>query len=178
MSGQTGGQPGRYQRSFSGMIGALLVLLLVIAGFVAFRAVNRNDVKDPVTPIDWRGPATYAREQADFEVRSPESLPDGWIASSARWTGGRDPHWHLGLLTEQRQYVGLEQEDRSLDDMVEEYVDPDAAQGKDVVIAGQTWESWFDDEDQALVLEGDDVTTLVVGTVDRKTVEDFVRSLG
>ena len=145
MSGQTGGQPGRYQRSFSGMIGALVVLLVVIAGFVAFRAVNRNDVKDPVTAIDWRGPATYAEEQADFEVLTPEALPDDWIASSARWTGGREPHWHLGLLTEQRQYVGLEQEDRSSDDMVEEYVDPDAAQGKELVIYGVTWEWWFDE---------------------------------
>ncbi len=170
-------QAGRYQRSFSGMVGALLVLMLVIAGYVAFRAVNRNDVADPVTPVDWRGPATYAREQATFTVRTPTELPDGWIASSARWTGGRDPHWHLGLLTGQRQYVGLEQEDRSVDDMVAEYVDPDAAQGEDVQIDGETWQSWFDEEDQALVLEGDDVTTLVVGTVPRDQVEDFVRSL-
>ena len=170
-------QAGRYQRSFSGMVGALIVLLLVIGGYVAFRAVNRNDVKDPVTAIDWHGPATYATEQADFEVLTPSSLPRGWIATSARWTGGREPHWHLGLLTTQRQYVGVEQEDRSAEDMVHEYVDPDAARGKDVSIGGQTWQSWFDDEDQALVLEQDDVTTLVVGTVDRSTVEDFTRTL-
>ncbi len=170
-------QAGRYQRSFSGMVGALLVLLLVIGGYVAFRAVNRNEPADPVTPFDWRGPASYAREQADFELLAPASLPRGWFATSARWTGGREAHWHLGVLTQRRQYLGVEQEDRSVDDMVEEYVDPDAARGKDVRIDGQTWQSWFDDEDQALVLERDDVTTLVVGTVDRGTVEGFVRTL-
>ena len=168
---------GRYQRSFSGLVGAMLVLLVVVGGFVAFRAVNRNDVADPVRSIDWRGPATYAREQADFDVATPGRLPEGWIASSARWTGGRDQHWHLGMLTERRQYVGLEQEDRSRDDMVAEYVDEDAARGEDVEIDGRTWETWFDDEDQALVLEGDDVTTLVVGTTERSVVEDFVRTL-
>jgi hypothetical protein len=171
------GQAGRYQRSVSGMVGAMVVLLLVVAGYVAFRAVNRNDVKDPVTAMDWKGAATYATEQADFEVLSPSTLPRGWIATSARWAGGRDPHWHLGLLTERRQYVGLEQEDRSAEDMVEDYVDPAAAQGEDVEIDGQTWQSWFDEEDQALVLEQDDVTTLVVGTVEQGTVADFVDSL-
>ena len=52
-----------------------------------------------------------------------------------------------------------------------------AAQGDDVEIDGQTWQSWFDEQDQALVLEQDDVTTLVVGTVDQATVVDFVDSL-
>ncbi|GAA1938604.1 DUF4245 domain-containing protein [Nocardioides marmoribigeumensis] len=170
-------QAGRYQRSVSGMVGAMVVLLAVIGGYVAFRAVNRNDVADPVTAFDWRGPATYARQQADFTVLTPSRLPDGWIATSARWTGGREQHWHLGLLTGQRQYVGVEQEDRSVDDMVHEYVDPDAARGKDVRIDGRTWQSWFDDQDQALVLEQEDVTTLVVGTLDRGTVEDFVATL-
>ncbi len=175
--GAMSSQAGRYQRSFSGLVGALVVLLAVIAGYVAFRAVNRNDVADPVVAIDWRPRATNAREQADFSVLTPEELPEGWIATSARWTGGRDAHWHLGLLTGRRQYVGLEQRDRSVEDMVGQYVDPDAAQGEDVRIGGRTWQSWFDDRDQALVLEQDDVTTLVVGSVDRGTVEDFARSL-
>lgn len=171
------GQAGRYERSFSGMIGALLVLLLVVGGYVAFRAVNRNEPADPVTAIEWRGPAKLAREQAEFPVMLPGSLPDGWIATSARWTGRRDQHWHLGLLTEQREYVGLEQQDRSAEDMVEQYVDADAGQGEDVRIGGQVWQSWFDDKDQALVLEQDDVTTLVVGTVDQEAVADFVETL-
>ena len=171
------GQAGRYQRSVSGMVGAMVVLLAVIGGYVAFRAVNRNDVADPVTPFDWRGTATYARQQADFAVLTPARLPDGWIATSARWTGGRDEHWHLGLLTGQRQYLGIEQEDRSVEDMVAEYVDDNAAQGKDVTIDGQTWQSWFDGEDQALVLESDKVTTLVVGTLPQKAVVDFVTTL-
>ena len=170
-------QAGRYQRSFSGMVGAMVVLLVVIGAYVAFRAVNRNDVADPVVPIDWKGPASYAREQADFDVLSPAALPQGWIATSARWAGGREPHWHLGTLTAQKQYVGLEQEDRTVDDMVQEYVDPDAARGKDVTIDGQRWQSWFDEQDQALVRETGPVTTLVVGSVDQDVVVDFVARL-
>lgn len=178
MSTSGTGQAGRYQRSFSGLIGSMVVLLVVVGAYVAFRAVNRTEPADPVRPVEWERSVDYARDQADFDLLAPDELPTGWIATSVRYTGGRDPHWHLGMLTGQRQYVGLEQEDRSAEDMVADYVDAEAQQGEDVEIGGQTWESWFDAEDQALVLEGEDVTTLVVGTVPQETVVDFVASLG
>ena len=85
--------------------------------------------------------------------------------------------WHLGLLTDEGRYVGLEQAPDSPDTMVEQHVDEDAQPGDDVVIEGATWESWSDGEDEALVREGRDVTTLVVGTTSREELEDFVRSL-
>ena len=36
-------QAGRYQRSFSGLIGAIVITLLAIGGFVAVRAFVRDD---------------------------------------------------------------------------------------------------------------------------------------
>ena len=37
-------QPGRYQRSMSGMVGALLVTILAIVAFVGFRAFTGSDL--------------------------------------------------------------------------------------------------------------------------------------
>ena len=171
-------QPGRYQRSFAGMIGAMVVLLLAVGAFVLFRDVVRDDPADPVQAVDYVGPAEYARTVADFDLLSPRDLPEGWIATSVRFTPGEEQAWHLGCLTDERHYVGLEQEDRPVSGMVEDYVDEDAVQGDDVEVAGQTWETWSDaGEDLALVNDSGGVTTLVVGRVPQETLEAFVATL-
>jgi hypothetical protein len=172
-------QPGRYQRSFRGMIGAMFVLLLVVAAFVAFRSAVRNDPADPVKAVDYKHPAQFARDEADFDVLVPRELPDGWIATSVRYVGGQEQSWHLGLLTPERRYVGLEQADRPASSMVEEFVDENAVPGDEVRIDGKQWQRWTDSgDDVALVRTGTDGTTLVVGTVPESTLAKFVTSLG
>ncbi len=57
---------------------------------------------------------------------------------------GSSPTWHLGLLTDEGKYVGVEEALGGVDDLVEEHVDPDAEQGKDVEIDGITYQTWTD----------------------------------
>jgi hypothetical protein len=160
------------------MIGAMVVLLLVVAAFVIFRDINRDDPASPVKPVDYKTPAQYARTAASFDLLAPAALPDGWIATSVRFTDGEEQAWHLGTLTEDRRYVGLEQADRPISGMVEDYVDEDATQGDDVTVGGETWETWSDaGEDLALVRESGDVTTLVVGRVPQETLETLIATL-
>lgn len=171
-------QPGRYQRSFSGMIGAMVVLLVVVIAFVLFRDLNRNEPESPVEPVDYRQPASYAREAADFPLLAPRRLPEGWVATSVRFTGGRQQAWHLGVLTDKERYVGLEQSPKPAEEMVEEHVDPDAQEGPTVRVDGQTWQTWTDEGgDRALVREDESVTTLVVGRVDQDTLEELLATL-
>ena len=170
-------QPGRYQRSASGMIGAMLVLLAVVGAFVVFRAVNRNEPESPVRTVDYQQTLDYARDQADFPLPAPASLPEGWRATSVDFVP--EPlRWHLGLLTDEDRYVGLEQSRSSVDKMVETYVDPEAIRGKPVQVEGQTWRTWTDEGgDTALTRETGEVTTLVVGTAGLDVLVDFVESL-
>lgn len=174
-------QPGRYQRSFTGMIGAMVVLLLAVGAFVLFRDLVRDDPADPVKAVDFEGPADYARGAAGFDLLAPDELPEGWIATSVTFTEGSDEReqaWHLGCLTDERRYVGLEQADRPVSGMVEEYVDEEAVQGDDVEVAGRTWETWSDSgEDLALVNDSGGVTTLVVGRVPQDTLEELITTL-
>lgn len=171
-------QPGRYQRSVPGMVGAMIVLVVLVGAFVLLRDLNRVDPVSPVQPVDFQQPADYARGEADFELLAPEELPEGWTATSVRFTDGREQAWHLGVLTAERRYVGLEQADRPVSDMVEDFVDEDAERGEDVTVAGEQWESWTDeDDDLALVRQTDEVTTLVVGAVPLTTLEEFIATL-
>lgn len=170
-------QPGRYQRSFAGLVGAMLLLLLVVVGFVLLRDANRTQPDNREVAVDWRSSASYAQREAEFDLLAPRRLPEGWRATSVRFGAGDTRTWHLGLLTDEGRYVGLEQATDSPGTLVEKYVDEDAEPGEDVVIAGETWESWSAGDDTALVREGRDVTTLVVGTTSRDELEDFIRSL-
>jgi hypothetical protein len=160
------------------MVGAMIVLVLVVALFVAFRAINRDQPEVEVDAVDYTRPAEFAREQARFPVLAPAELPEGWRATSVRFDNGRDQAWHVGFLTEADQYVGLEQADESARDLVGQHVDADATEGDPVTVDGDEWESWSDEGgDTALVRETDEVTTLVVGTVDEKTLVEFVHTL-
>lgn len=171
-------RPGRYQRSFAGMVGAMLLLVLVIAGFVLFRDANRTDPADPVEPVQWRPAATYARDEASFEVLAPRRLPPEWIATSVRFERGDREEWHLGVLTDEKRYIGLEQGTDAEQTMVERFVDEEAESVGETEVAGETWQVWRDETDTALVRETSEVTTLVVGTVGQASLEDYVELLG
>lgn len=174
----TGQQAGRYQRSFPGMIGAMLVLIGVVLAFVVFREVNRNDPADPVKPVDYAAPARYAQQSVDYELLAPETLPDGWKATSVSFRAQPDQAWHLGCLTEDGHYVGLEQAERPAYAMVDDFVDKDASRGPDVRLGGQTWQSWTDAEgDRALVREDGDTSTLLVGDVPQSVLEEYYATL-
>ena len=184
-------QPGRYQRSFGGMLGGLLVLIVGLGAFVILRDLSRAEPGGPVQPVDIVAPARFAQEEARFDVLTPRRLPDGWTATSVRFDPTTEVQsWHLGLLTAEQRYVGLEQAERTATAMVTDFVDEEAAEGGEVVIDGDTWTVWADPGrdpaadpataprgDLALVREADGVTTLVVGTVSQDVLTGFVASL-
>lgn len=171
-------QAGRYQRSAAGMIGAMAVLVALIVGFVVLRDLNRQVPPSPVTAVDYQASVTFARERASFDVLAPERLPSGWRATTVEFTP-EPSRWHLGVLTDQKQYVGLEQAISSEEAMVTTYVDAEPTRGPDITIDGQTWSSWSDaGGDLGLVREDGAATTLVVGTAAQDVLVDYIESMG
>jgi hypothetical protein len=184
-------QPGRYQRSFGGIVGALLVLVLGIGAFVVLRDVTRVDPPDPVRPVDYVQPARFAQQAAPFEVLTPRVLPDGWTATSVRFEPAADDQsWHVGVLTAEQRYIGIEQGERTVGAMVAEFVDAQAQEGGEVQIEGRAWRIYTDPGrdpeadpstaprgDLALVRQDDGATTLVVGTVSEDQLIEYVSSL-
>jgi hypothetical protein len=160
------------------MIGALLVLVVIVVAFVTFQEVNTGPPANPVHAIDYQPTLKYARRQAHFQLLAPPSLPAGWRATSVTFEPQGHQRWHLGVLTDQNKYVGLEQSDTPVRSMVQEYVDPAASRGRPVTVAGKAWSIWSDSGgDTALVRRQGGATTLVVGTATRAVLVDYVRSL-
>ncbi len=172
------------------MGGALLVLLLGIGAFVTLRDAGRVDPGDPVQAVDYERPEQFAQEVALFEVLAPAELPEGWVATSVRFEDRQPQSWHVGLLTDEQAYVGVEQAERSAKAMVADFVDEEARKGDPVEVGGATWATWTDpgrdpaadpstdsEGDLALVREDAAATTLVVGTVSQDELTDFVASL-
>jgi len=159
------------------MIGAMLILVAAVVGFVLLRDLNRHVPGSPVQPVDYAGTAAYAQERASFDVLAPDELPEGWKATTVGFVA--DPsRWHLGVLTDQDKYVGLEQARSSVASMVSTYVDPEATRGKQVTIDGEAWVLRSDSGgDTALVRHARGVTTLVVTTADEDVLVDYIKSL-
>jgi hypothetical protein len=176
-------KPGRYQRSSGGLVGAMIVTVLAVLAFAAFRAIFRDNAEVPVRSVDYQGSVEAARAEKLLFVVAPEKLPSGWRATSATYSPGASPSWHLGTLTAGRKYVGVEESRASIEDLVEQHVDPQAERGKDVTIDGQTWQSWTDaGGDYAVARSARSgarpvESWVVVGTAPEAEIRDFAGTL-
>jgi hypothetical protein len=172
-------QGGRPQRSVGGMVGAMVFLVVLVIVWVGFRSVTSGEPPSPVQTVDYRSEASAAAKAADFRLLSPATLPRHWRATTVRFTPPPDTHWHLGVLTGEDRYVGLEQEAAGISSLVTQYVDKAARRERAVMVRGVPWQAWTDSQgDLALVRRTGRVTTLVVGhEVPRSTLTAYVASL-
>jgi hypothetical protein len=157
----------------------MVVLVMVVLAWVGIRALTSQDPDSPVQRVDYAQDVPFARKAADFDLLAPPRLPKGWAATTVRFERPPGGHWHLGVLTAESRYVGLEQGDQAVGSMVEEYVDPEARRGSPVTIGTDSWSTYTDaGGDLALVRREGSTTTLVVGhQVQRTTLVDYVSSL-
>ncbi|WP_432477324.1 DUF4245 family protein [Nocardioides sp. GXQ0305] len=157
-------QPGRYQRSPAGMVGALLVLLLAIGAFVGFRALTRDELEVEPERVDYLA-AVEAAQSEDWDVAYPPTLPSGWRATSIDATAPVD--WGLGFLPRDG-FAGVRQSDEPLSDLLETYVDAETTSLPAVEVPGDLggrWEAFEDAEgDLAYATEVGDQTLLVYGS--------------
>ncbi len=160
-------RPGRYQRSVAGGVGALLVLLLVVVAFVAFRGLVRDNPDGDVEPVDYLA-GVSAAQAAGMQVVYPPSLPEDWVATSVQFAGGEQSLWGLGMLTDEGEFVGVRQQEAALESLVSEHVDEDAVAGDVVTVPGALvpeWQQWSDEGgDQAFSAEVGGTQVLVFGT--------------
>jgi hypothetical protein len=174
-------QGGRYQRSFGGLVGALLVTLLAIGAFVAFRALNRDQPDGSPDPVDYLEQVGYAQE-AGIDVVYPSSLPKGWYATSVTLGQQQPPAWGIGMLTDSGSFVGIRQEQDDVDDLLatyvdEEHVDDAPSLSVEGSIAPQ-WQGYTDDGgDRAYAAEVDGETVLVYGSASEADMRTVVESL-
>ena len=174
--------PARYQRSTGGLVGALIVTVLAVLAFSLFRGVTRDNQPTPVRAVDYLAVVKAARAGADLPLLAPTRLPIGWKATSASYDPAKQ-RWHLGLLTDHEDYVGVEESRDTTEALVRTYVDKSATRGEDVSIDGETWQSWTDTGgDYGVVRRLDPAAgakgaVLVVGTATEDEIRDLAGSL-
>jgi len=159
------------------MAGALIVTVIAVLAFVAWRGLFRTDVDDTPVAVDWQESVELA-QQADRKVVHPTELPSGWIATSVELSAGDDPRWGMGVLTDEGKFVGIRQQKTSVDALVEFYVDEEAESGADAGVASEitdTWQTWSDaGGDLGYSTELGDEALLVYGSAPAEDIEAYL----
>jgi hypothetical protein len=161
------GAPGRYQRSTNGLVASVVVVVVLVVGFVVVRSLFSRDVEVEPEPVAYLE-AVGAAQAAGFEVAYPPALPSGWVATSVELApAGQEPAFGLGVLTDEGRFIGLRQEDDSVEDLLAELVDEDTSEVAPVSVGGlvETWAGYADEGgDTAYAAELGEDTLLVYGS--------------
>lgn len=159
-----------YQRTFSGLIGAMVICLVVVLGYVAFRAVNRDDLEVRPEPIAYLAATAFAQE-AGTDVLYPAELPEGWQVTSLVDSPGDRPTWGMGMLTDNDAFAGFTWADKDRSQVLREVLDdefeadePDRTVEVETDLATQGWELWSEGRNLALTTELGDRVLVVHGS--------------
>ncbi|SFB78816.1 Protein of unknown function [Nocardioides terrae] len=172
----------RYPRTFGGLIGSMIVLVLAVVGYYTYQNLTHDQPDVKPVAVDYRGTVREV-QQAGVTVAYPRLLPQGWIVrdSDSMFVPGDRPVWQVPMLTGDGEFVGIHQTNAPLDDLLDKDLPQGARQGEDVQIPSgldgvSTWSSWTDGtRDHAFATTLGDDTLLVYGSA---PVEDLKKLIG
>jgi hypothetical protein len=154
-----------------------VVILAIMAVLGGAQQLLSSPPGDPVRPVDYSQALDAARDVAPFDVLAPDELPEGWRATTVRYVPGDEPSWHLGILTDEDLYVGLEQSVGTPEDLVEQHAAGSRPEGE-VELDGSAWQLRREGDETTLVRdEKGPAATLVTGDAPQDDVEQLAASL-
>ncbi len=176
------GRPGRYSRSFGGLVGAMVVTVVGVLAVFGLRSLTSDEDVFDRDPVDYLSLVRDV-QVAGVDVVYPATLPSGWGASDVDFTPAPDPAFSLSVLTEDSDYVGLRVADAPLEEMLESLVDEDYSERDPLVFSGAQaegliatrWEGYGDEEgDTAYAAEVDGQQVLVYGSASPQEISGYV----
>jgi len=164
-------------RTLTNMVWALLACFVVVAFLMI---VTWRPKHEKVVAVEYTAQVEDAKKVAPW-VRGPEPMPAGWTATSVQF---RSPEqepitWHLGVVTNEKKYVGLEQSNVTGGKFQSDKLGRTSGDGTSTV-AGVTWQRkvLLDRKaENALVLVGSAATTIVTGNAGYPALETFASTL-
>lgn len=164
-------------RTVRNMVWSLLACFVVV-GFIA--AVTWRPHEEKITAVDYSNHVVEGRKLATW-LKAPEPMPAGWTATSVQLRAPENSPitWHLGIITDGKKYVGLEQSDMASRKFLSEELGKTTDDGTST-INGVTWRRVALTErenEHALVLAGTGVTTIVVGNAGYPALETLASTL-
>jgi hypothetical protein len=164
-------------RTMKNMIGGLLACLAVVA---LLGLVVQRPAQETVHAIDYSGQLAMARKVAPYPVLAPDPMPSGWRATSAQAgaESGKPFTWHLGVITPDRRYIGLEQSNGAAGRFVSDTLGETNDAGTST-IGGNTWQRTASTttDDHALVRTADGATTILISTADYSVLDSYAATL-
>jgi hypothetical protein len=156
------------------IIRSMVVIGAVILGLYGIGQLFTATPESSVETIDYEQVVSQARPAATFPLAAPAGLPEGWRATSARF---QENGWHLGVLTDTDDYMGLEQLKGTSERAVDRFAEDSKSTGT-ADVAGQTWNVRSGPDGRLTYLRNEDgLTTLVNTTASRPVLEDYIASL-
>jgi hypothetical protein len=164
-------------RTLTNMVWALLACFVVVAFLMV---VTWRPKTEKIRAVEYTAQLQDAKKVAPW-VRGPAPMPAGWTATSVEFrTPEQSPiTWHLGIVTNEKKYVGLEQSNVTGTKYQSDELGKTTDDGTSSV-EGVTWQRkvLLDRKDEnALVLVGSGVTTIVVGNAGYPALEAFASVL-
>jgi hypothetical protein len=119
-----------------------LVVILAIVTVIVLLVPRPNAL--PQAGVDPQQAARGAGSQLGFVPDVPRGLPEGWVVQAAQVRRSQDGivTWHLGYITPEGRYAGVEQAGRSTRAW-EEILDGGGQVVGSQEIAGRTWEQRY-----------------------------------
>ncbi|HWD77960.1 MAG TPA: DUF4245 domain-containing protein, partial [Kribbella sp.] len=159
------------------MVGAMVICLAVVAFLIV---VTWRPKHEQVKAVEYTAQLQDARKAAPW-VRGPEPMPAGWTATSVEFRAPQQEPmtWHLGTVTNEKKYVGLEQSNVTTPKFQVDKLGRTSDDGTSA-ITGVTWQRkiLLDRKgENALVLVGSGVTTIVAGNAGYPALEAFASAL-
>lgn len=156
----------RQRQTVNNLVYSLLATLGIVLVLVLI--VPRNSPGTVGKPVDWKSIAAQGAGAEPDALLSPD-LPKGWTANAAELrTGSADgiDIWHIGLISPDRQYVGLDQGFKADDTWIADELEDIRATGTKT-IDGVHWVVYDNRNGQS---KTDDITYGLVGTHGSSTV--------
>lgn len=179
------GRPGRYNRSFGGLVGAMIVMVVVVVLAWVGLGLFRDDAEFEPTPIDYDA-SVQALVDNGAALAYPARVPDGWRLNNLEYDPD-GPVFSLAMLTGAGDFVGVYHGREELDTVLERLVDEDTDEGDPVELTdgdGDTasWQVFTDaGGDTAYVRTGDEqrdpTLTVVYGSAPEDQLVAVVEDL-
>jgi hypothetical protein len=164
-------------RTLTNMVWALLACFVVVAFLMI---VTWRPKAEKVRAIEYTAQLQDARKVASW-VRGPEPMPSGWSATSVEFRAPEQQPitWHLGVVTNEKKYVGLEQSNVTGNKFQSDKLGRTSDDGT-ATVGNVTWQRkvLLDRKgENALVLVGSGATTIVTGNTGYAALETFAAAL-
>ncbi|MCH9720021.1 MAG: DUF4245 domain-containing protein [Actinomycetia bacterium] len=167
-------------------VGDIIRSMGVVAAIIAVvLLITWRPGPDPVREVAAAPVAQQVAAAVDFILLYPE-LPEGWRATTARFEpseqSGDDPVWFNGWVSPQEEFVAVVQSEAENDRFIAEQTvggteASELPSGLNPAVNG--WQPYVssDGTQRSFVLQEDDVTTIVTGTLEWSELADFAATL-